>query len=448
MKRTKNSKIAIVGAGPTGLSLAHYISKYTDYSITVFDREAEIGGCHRVRRVDDKFTEHGPRVYSSNYLNFKRILNEIGTDFKNHFVVYNFTILGMSLETIREFSFRELFLLMLQFFGLFFQKNLESVLDFCLRNNFSEKAKGHLDRLCRLTDGAGIERYTVFELMQLPNQHVFYKIYQPNEPNDEKGSWLSIWKYYLESKNVKFRLNQKIESIEELENFDKIFFAVPPASFSPLFNNVVFSEFSKETDYIVYIPITFHYSQKFDLQSIRGVVENDWGVIWVVLSDYFEGSPGVLISAAISKTDSISKTTGKTANESTREELKIETFRQIKETLTNLPDPEVSLISPGVYFEDEIYKTVDNAFVLSSTVSKKYYPPKINDRIYTVGTHNGNSYNYFTTLESAVSNGLSLVHDLFPESKKEKVLKPFQLTDLIRFIFIILVLIVVYKSLN
>ena len=81
------NSIAIIGAGPTGLTMAHYILKYSpETKITIFDRESEIGGCHRVRRESTLFTEHGPRIYNSNYVNFKRILNELNLDFNNYFV--------------------------------------------------------------------------------------------------------------------------------------------------------------------------------------------------------------------------------------------------------------------------------------------------------------------------------------------------------------------------
>jgi len=37
-------------------------------------------------------------------------------------------------------------------------------------NNFSLKAFDYFDRLCRLTDGAASERYTLYEFLQLINQ--------------------------------------------------------------------------------------------------------------------------------------------------------------------------------------------------------------------------------------------------------------------------------------
>ena len=63
----------IVGSGPSGLSLAWYLSK-ENKSVLLIDRETSIGGCHRVQRVNGLLTEHGPRVYSDVYLNFINLL--------------------------------------------------------------------------------------------------------------------------------------------------------------------------------------------------------------------------------------------------------------------------------------------------------------------------------------------------------------------------------------
>ena len=55
----------IVGAGPTGLTLALYLAKLNK-KIIVIEKENTIGGIHRVKRENGLFTEHGPRIYLNN----------------------------------------------------------------------------------------------------------------------------------------------------------------------------------------------------------------------------------------------------------------------------------------------------------------------------------------------------------------------------------------------
>ena len=83
-----NYDLIIIGAGPSGLALAHYCAS-KNLKIIIIDRENSIGGCHRVRRIKYKdeeiFTEHGPRIYLSSFVNFMELLNEFGYNFDELF---------------------------------------------------------------------------------------------------------------------------------------------------------------------------------------------------------------------------------------------------------------------------------------------------------------------------------------------------------------------------
>ena len=69
--------LVIIGAGPSGLALAQ-ASSSIGKKILIIDRENQIGGSHRVRRVKQGnellFTEHGPRIYTTAYKNFINLL--------------------------------------------------------------------------------------------------------------------------------------------------------------------------------------------------------------------------------------------------------------------------------------------------------------------------------------------------------------------------------------
>ena len=80
----------IVGGGPAGLTAAWYLAKYGK-RVLIVERETSLGGCHRVKRTKDGlFTEHSPRVYFGNSLQFQALLKDIGTDFNDVFTKYNF----------------------------------------------------------------------------------------------------------------------------------------------------------------------------------------------------------------------------------------------------------------------------------------------------------------------------------------------------------------------
>ncbi len=56
MEKCLNYDYIIVGAGPSGLTLAYYLGKLNKRCLIV-DKQNTIGGCHRVIRKDGLFTE-------------------------------------------------------------------------------------------------------------------------------------------------------------------------------------------------------------------------------------------------------------------------------------------------------------------------------------------------------------------------------------------------------
>ena len=64
----------IIGSGPAGLAFANYAIKANpNEKILIIEKDKVIGGCHKVNRIDGYFCEHGPRIYISNYINFKKL---------------------------------------------------------------------------------------------------------------------------------------------------------------------------------------------------------------------------------------------------------------------------------------------------------------------------------------------------------------------------------------
>lgn len=84
--------LIIIGAGPSGLALAH-VSSSIYRNILIIDREREIGGIHRViRDYYGTYSEYGPRIYMTVFYNFLDIIKDIGIDYKTLFsnFRYNF----------------------------------------------------------------------------------------------------------------------------------------------------------------------------------------------------------------------------------------------------------------------------------------------------------------------------------------------------------------------
>lgn len=472
--------IIIIGSGPAGLSLAQCL-RNPNKKILIVEKLDVIGGCHKVIRHDYNgkklFTEHGPRIYSDSYRNFQMLLKDMNQDFFKLFVPYYFGISEIGGQTIfTTLKFTEILKLSWQFFLLILNNDHgvnTTLKEFMIKNKFQDKSIDIIDRIARLTDGADSSRYTLNEFLQIFNQQFFHKLYQPNKPNDE--GFLKIWKEFLEKEGIEFILNteitklnldpenNKIKSITTKDNNEilgnNFVLAMPPESFVGILknsddlvkNNFMnfknLEEFSEKTEYNEYICVTFHWYEKINLPKVYGFPKSKWGIAFIVLSDYMDltnDDSKTLISCAITIPDEISTNPklNKTANQCSEAEILDETFLQLKEAYPDLRDPDAKILYSGNYYNNDQKKweSHDEAFIASSNAGFLPFSGKISN-LYNLGTQNGEQKYKFTSLESAVTNGIYLSHLLDKNlQKKYPIQDIFTFRDMILIIVYIIIL--------
>ncbi|KKK35860.1 protoporphyrinogen oxidase [Salinicoccus sediminis] len=71
-------KVAIIGAGITGLSAAYYLSKYNDLEIDLFEKDSRAGGKIRTYQRDGYTIELGPESYLARKTIMTELAEEIG----------------------------------------------------------------------------------------------------------------------------------------------------------------------------------------------------------------------------------------------------------------------------------------------------------------------------------------------------------------------------------
>jgi predicted NAD/FAD-dependent oxidoreductase len=474
----------IVGGGPCGLAFAQCCCELGK-KVIVIEKESSIGGCHGVDRetINGKeyyFTEHGPRVYSTTYKNFQQLLKNMNYKFSDLFVPYNFQMARIGNETIQSVlkwnEALELIKSFLQFtINTDHGKNI-SMKTYMENKQFSEKTHDMIERLCRLTDGGESTRYTLNKFLNLFNQQFFYQLYQPKTPND--NGLFKIWKKYLESKSVEFLTDTFVTDIlvsngeavgvntssktTPLTIFgNDVVLAIPPSDILKILDASVsqdiqncfmeynlFKTWVKNTRYLDYISVTFHFTDKLQLPKVYGFPKSDWGLAFIVLSDYMtdiEPQSKTVISTVITFSDSISKNNNKTANQCIETELIVEAYNQLREAFPNLPlDNYIGILAPGTYKSAGRWVSSDTAFI--SVADGGYLPmdSKNIKHLYNVGTHNGSSKYQFTSLESAVTNAISLAHKLLPETKKMyTITSSTTVTDVLRALIVIALIVIV-----
>lgn len=455
----------IIGAGPAGLTLAYTLS-HLKYRVVLIEKENDIGGCHKVNRVNGLFSEHGPRIYSDAYVNMKSLLGHMGYDFYEMFSRYDPD--KWSFFRLKPW---ELAACAWQYFRLVINPDYGK--DYSvqwLTENFSSESRDFIDRLCRMTDGAGSDRYTLHQFLNLFNQNMLHGVYIPKLPNDV--GLFTKWKLgdtkLLLGRTVKYfgfdEGKHKIKSITLDDNREIIgknfLLCLPPQSLVNLIKDTPIQnafgdypklvEWSIQSGYNPYIPIAFHWDSEIEIPKKWGFPVSDWGVAFIVMTRYMkftDQASKTVISTCIMYNDKPSKVTGKTANESTQQELIDEVFRQLGTAFgKNLPKY-THAIPNKIERENDVWYDKDKAFIVTPGEKFLQSQSTVVHNLYSVGTHNGNSIYSFTTFESALTNALHVLHKIAPESRKEFHIKsPLSLDKIIKsIVFIIIFLFIIIR---
>ena len=460
----------IVGGGPTGMTLA-WLLEDKKRKILLIDKENELGGCHRVHRVNGYFSEHGPRVYSNGYLMFIEILKQMDICFKHLYVEYKAKISKIGNKTASSFNKKEKSALFWGFIKLIFNENYGkdiSMAKFMDNNHFSDNSKDWVARFCRLTDGADVDDYTLFQFLQISNQHYFYKLYQPVLPND-KGL-IKLWeKKLVDSGNVTIMKNTKVlklnKSGDKITSITytkdgvvkevyagKIILAVPPKPLYHILNDSLdaknafgditkLKEWKSKNSYFDYIPLTFHYFKEIKLPNIEGFPTTDWGIGFIILSNYmdFSDEPSkTVISITITFPERQNKY-GKTVHECTQDEI----IQYVKEELNFFPEPDLVIISPNVVKSGDKWINMDTAYVV--TTDNKFLKETSDEftNLFAVGIFNGNSNYSFTAMESAVQNAIHFAKKEIKDLKYEMPLqKAIDITDVLYSVIMVTIAII------
>ena len=414
----------IVGAGPSGLITAWLLAK-NNKKCLIIDREETIGGCHRVRRINGYFAEHGPRVYLSNYVNTKSILKDMNINFDDIFTQMQVSFTNIGGFDIWKIPILDILKVIITFIIFliypYFAKTI-TVKEYMDYMDFNPQVKIYFDRFCRTTDGMGAERYTLYQFLELVNQYIFVKYYQPKEPNDIL-LFPKIREQLDKTNNIDFMLNTKITKLNHDNNqiiniitnsgnvltAHHYILAIPPKNIFEIIPYNAFNltqEIVNDISYNTYINVTFHWKDDLKLKSSMGFGLTSWGLMFFILSDYMKFKESkTVISSCISILDELSDYTKKTANQSTKQELIQETFRQLKISYPDLPKPD-NVIVEDIEYKNNQWTVNDGGYIRNKQKYTIDFQSPIYHNLYTVGTHNDRSEFAFTSFESAVTNAI------------------------------------------
>ena len=481
--------LIIIGAGPSGLALAHVCSNIYR-KVLVIDKEYSIGGIHRVKRdYYGIYTEYGPKTYMTVFYNFINIIKEIGLDYKSLFRTYKYNFIS-NLLFRNQLRIYEKYVLIGAYIRYLFNDNYgknTSLYEYIQFYKFTTNSIAIIDTLCVYIDEGNVRSYSLNKFIKMYDILFYSKLMIPSKVLDVY--LFNTWKGYLENRGVEFMLEKELANINIIddsvscidlasgENIGcvKLVLAVPPISILDIIKDDdilkhSFGDFDElkiwveNTKYRNYISITYHFKNYIELFDSNGLTLcTDWGITVVNLSEYcdkVENTEYPVLSVMITLCDKKSSYTNKSANECSGDELISEVYRQLRvcyinvennaNNANNTPYDYYAVINPNNYYDNDkkMWKCTDNAYY--NMLGERYIEFKSGtiENLYTLGTHNGRSYIQFNCIESAISNAISLGRELYPDvSEKYIVKRGLYLKDVIVALIFLSYIFIVYYSL-
>jgi hypothetical protein len=206
-------KIAIIGAGPSGLTLSTLYTKHREnlqdfenLQIDLYEQYSKVGGCHAVYN-NPYFSEHSPKLYNTNYLNTFDMLSSVGIDTEKEFVKtgdltnYGDSLLGsVDYDMIKNF--------------------VKWMLGFSTDYRLSTKHRGSLSKFLYLIEHVNLDNWTYSRLFDILEYNWNAKTLQP------VGDFCQKWVDYLGQKGVNIYTDTKLP-LERVSEYDKVYFCGP-----------------------------------------------------------------------------------------------------------------------------------------------------------------------------------------------------------------------------
>jgi hypothetical protein len=237
--------IAIIGAGVSGLTIAHKLCKHPQYKITVYEKNSEIGGLARsIRTNDGCATEYSWRVFFGFYKNIFRIMNDIqishGKTVLNNLTTYK----HLNVSDAHLSWYDKLFLLYNVLYGMTCcDSRLSNLDDLSWWKSLESISSSNVFR--EIGPWLGMDRYNgsynsvirVGMEMQIFNSIInnSYYDYVTTLPTNE--AWFDPWELYLTNNNVPIHKNTELIDVNIKNNH--INYVTLYNSSSKEYNNII-----------------------------------------------------------------------------------------------------------------------------------------------------------------------------------------------------------------
>lgn len=418
----------IVGGGPTGLALSTMLSQ-TDASIALLEKDVQLGGCWKVDWVDDKYySEHSPRVMTTKYNKFRKMLELFKIDFQYSKVYKDRFTLHKKLFSM--LSFTDMLKLLSGLIITRFFETQDTVEDFMLHLTTSGSKALYMLAVAVANIPSKVMMQDVFDEM-LQNHGDFIHL-------KDSESWYKVVEQKL-SPRVDIRKQHGVQSISRVDDIfyvkcakgmftaKEVILAVPPIA---LTNILKYSDKEIKNNWGNFEKVEMlankssYHSIGFQLHFDKVVpfpkdwckyCEGDWNMILLPVSNYLQSysrDPDIkcVWSGCIVDQSGYSRRLGKHAGACTMQELQSEILLQLK-----VPTPKVFTFTQGLTMGDGQYTSKDTGFI--RTIHGTVPPFGKLPNLYAVGPIN---HSGIVTMESAIEDACEFILRRYPASDLHK----------------------------
>jgi len=422
-------KIHIVGAGPTGMSIAWEILNNTDHEVIIYEKKDTVGGSwHEPQGELRDF--HAPRMLFKNaFVNTNSLFKEMNMRWEDYFIKRNandlYTFLYKNFEFGDYIALTSLALRVLFNPTYYKTQSLEDSID-----GLSPRGKQILGNITYSIDGVGWDVMTAYEFVESFNQ-VGLSSQWEQKVSGRKMS-LDMQKA-LEEKGVKFYFNTELQKLDYFENGFEAHLSneqiISDGLLVLCIDNFPASYFVQDnwgTDtskYLLYssytcLHVLLDYEEPIKIENeVEIASKTRWNILASVLPD------GHTVSCVLCNLNEEILTTPP-------KELHEQIIHQL-----NLPEPKSSRTASGNYWENGRWKMVQSSGVLNKYGQVPFIGK--NPQVALCGMMSPRETPY-ASIEAAIEVGRSFCHQQFNTRRPSK---PFKVTYLlILIVFIILII--------
>lgn len=429
-------KIHIVGAGPTGMSLAWELLKSGDHEVTVYDKKLSAGGSWW-EPDDEKRDLHAHRiVFDRAFVNTHSLFNEMGIQWNDIFEPVDKNIYSFLFESLRVTDYGALMSLAVRVLSQ--PTKYKGISLKAAMGNLSQKGQAFVEHLPLIMDGVTWDVMSAYEFVKSFDHVAMSK---PHTQSDSGKVMCDKMEQALIDAGANFVFNTELVDIKYEEDAfvatfsdgvelteDMLFLCLDNSPALKLLGNNWGSDADKKVRESTYgaINILLDYEDLMDLShDLEIAAKTEWNLQPVVLAD------GKTVSCVICDlTEEILKTDPDT--------LKAEVLKQLK-----LPDPKVMRIGWGAEWKGDKWEFSQSSGVLSLHGQLPFFGKC--SKVAMCGMMSPRNTPY-SSIEAAIEVSRALSHEHFGTREP---LQPLVISQVIAFILVLLiVLILMYRNRN